>query len=83
MAPPDRSIIVVDDEMELTSLFKAFLEKEGYMVMAFVDPLIALEYFNQTWRNHSLIITDMRMPVMCGIELAKKIREINFTVRYF
>lgn len=48
--------------MELTALFKAFLEKEGHMVIAFVDPVIALEYFNQTSENHSLIIIDMRMP---------------------
>jgi DNA-binding response OmpR family regulator len=75
MAPPARSIVVIDDQMELTALVKAFLEKEAYRVIAFVDPAIALEYFSQTLENHSLIITDMRMLGICGTELAKKVRK--------
>ncbi len=46
-----RSIIVVDDEPELVSLFKAFLKNEGYDVISFTDPVLALEYFKQTSDN--------------------------------
>ena len=78
-----RSIIVVDDELELASLFKAFLKNEGYDVISFTDPVIALEYYKETSDKHSLIITDLRMPGICGIDLAKKVREFDNKVKIF
>lgn len=73
--PP--SIMVVDDELELANLFKTFLENEGYNAISFVDPLMALEYLKQTFDKFSLIITDLRMPGLCGIDLAKSIRALG------
>ena len=78
-----RSIMVVDDEVELATLFKAFLTKDGYDVMTFVDPVMAFDYFKETSHKHSLIITDLRMPGMCGLELAKKIRQVNLDIKIF
>ena len=78
-----RSVIVVDDEIELASLFKTFLINSGYDTVSFSDPLVALEYFKDSPDKHSLIITDMRMPGMCGIELAKKIRNFNDNIKIF
>jgi len=77
------SVIVVDDEMELATLFKTFLMNQGFDAVSFSNPLMALEYFQDTPNKHSLIITDMRMPGMCGIELAKKMRETNEKVKIF
>ena len=71
-----RSIMVVDDEMELANMFKSFLENEGYNAISFVDPVLALEYFKQTFDKPSLLITDLRMPGICGIDLAKSIRTL-------
>lgn len=79
----NHSVIVIDDEIELAALFRAFLTKEGFDAISFTDPLVALEYFKMTFDKHSLIITDMRMPGMCGIELAKKIRVIDVNVKIF
>lgn len=42
--------MVVEDEKELASLFKAFVEKMGYDAVSFTDPLIALEFFKQSTR---------------------------------
>jgi len=78
-----RSIMVVDDEIELATLFKAFLNKEGYNAISFVDPVLALEYFKETSEKHALIITDLRMPSLNGLELAKKIRELNTNIKIF
>ena len=78
-----RSIIVVDDEVELANLFKTFLENQGYNAFSFVDPVLAWDYFKQTSDKHSLILTDLRMPGICGIDLAKKIRQINNKVKIF
>ena len=78
-----KSVIVIDDEIELSSIFKTFLRKEGYDTISFSDPLIALEYFKDTFDKHSLIIADMRMPGMNGIELAKRIRQLNSKIKIF
>jgi len=73
----------VDDELELASLFKAFLKNEGYDVISFTDPVLALEYYKETVDKHSLIITDLRMPGISGIDLAKSIRQINSKIKIF
>ena len=67
----------------IASLFKAFLINEGYDVVSFTDPALALEYYNGTWDRHSLLITDYRMPSICGIDLAKKVREFNSQIKIF
>ncbi len=78
-----RSIILVDDEPELASLFISFLINEGHNVVSFTDPALALEYYKETADKHSLIITDLRMPGICGIDLAKKIREFDKKIKIF
>ncbi len=78
-----RSIILVDDELELACIFKEFLKNEGYDVVSFTDPVLALEYYKETADKHSLIITDLRMPGICGIDLAKSIREFDSKIRIF
>lgn len=77
------SIIVIDDEIDLASLFKEFLKKQGYDVVSFTDPELAFEYYAETANKFSLVITDLRMPGMSGLQLAKNIREINSKVKIF
>ena len=83
MSSATRSIIVVDDEIELATLFKTFLNQQGFNTISFVDPVLALEYFKETSDKHSLIITDLRMPSLNGLELAKKVRELNTNIKIF
>jgi DNA-binding response OmpR family regulator len=54
MSSATYSIIVVDDEIELATLFKTFLNQQGFNTISFVDPLLALEYFRETSDKHSL-----------------------------
>lgn len=75
------SVMVVDDEKELAILFKRFLEMSGYDSIWFTDPLKALEYYKKDRDKISMIITDLRMPNLNGIELANKIREYSKTVK--
>ena len=75
------SIMVVEDEKELASLFKAFLERMGYDTVAFTDPIMALEFFKQGTKEISLILTDLRMPEMSGLELAVEIRKFNEKIK--
>lgn len=74
------SVIVVDDEMELASLFKEYLMKIGYDAISFTDPVLALDYFKTSSKNFTLILTDLRMPAMSGIDLAYEIRKQDPTI---
>ncbi|MBA3750170.1 MAG: response regulator [Nitrosopumilus sp.] len=76
-------ILIVDDEEDLVVLFKQFLIELGFNVVSFTNSLLAFEHFKMNTGRYSLVITDLRMPGMNGIELANKIREINNTVKIF
>ena len=75
------SVMVVEDEKELASLFKTFLERMGYDPFTFTDPIMALEFFKQGTKEFSLILTDLRMPEMSGLDLATEIRKINEKIK--
>lgn len=75
--PICQSIMVVDDEEELAILFGQLIESMGLVAITFTDPLLAFEHFKNNKDKFSLVITDLRMPGVNGIQLAKKIRECN------
>jgi DNA-binding response OmpR family regulator len=77
------SILIVDDEVELATLFKEYFESSGMYAVSFTNPLLALEYFKEGQNKFSLVITDLRMPGLCGLELAEKIRELDESVNIF
>ncbi len=74
-------ILVVDDEEELVNLFRQFIISMGFDVVSFTNPIIALDHFKQLPNKYSMIITDLRMPGMSGIELGSKIREIKPVIK--
>ena len=74
-------VMVVDDEEELAVLFRTFLESSGFDSVSFTDPPSALDHCSQNHDKYSVVITDGRMPFLDGIQLAKKIREYNTTVK--
>ena len=51
--------------------------------ISFTNSLLAFEYFKDDPNKFSLVITDLRMPGICGLELAKNIRELNDLVNIF
>ncbi len=75
------SIIVVDDEIELANLFKEYIQTIGFNVVSFTDPSLALEYLTDNSKKFSLLMTDLRMPKVSGIELANEIRRINENIK--
>jgi DNA-binding NtrC family response regulator len=77
------TILIVDDEEELTTLYKEFVRTMGYDTVSFTNPRLALEHYKQRVDKYSLVITDLRMPGMCGLEFANKIRELNPSVKIF
>jgi two-component system KDP operon response regulator KdpE len=65
-------VLVVDDEIQITRVLRASLSAQGYDVRIANDPEEALRLV-QDWPP-DLLITDLMMPGMNGIELAKAIR---------
>jgi PAS domain S-box-containing protein len=74
------SILVVDDEENLAIILKHLLERQGYQVSAFSDSLTAFEYFKNNAKEIDLIITDMNMAGLSGLELTERARKIKKTI---
>jgi len=75
------SVTVVDDEPEIANLYSEFLQRSGFNSMCFIDPLLALEHYNQKPNRYSSIITDFCMPSLDGIRLANRIREFDTKIQ--
>lgn len=75
MTDPKPRILVVDDEPQLTRVLLRSLTSKGYDVRVAGDGEFALQTFRD-W-TPSLVITDLAMPNMGGIELCRRLREIS------
>jgi len=67
-----RNILVVDDEAQITRVLRTTLSAQGYIIRTAADGLQALQEM-KTWPP-DLIITDLRMPNMDGLQLCRKVR---------
>lgn len=65
-------ILVVDDEQQITMVLRSGLTKHGYEVRTAAEGQAALELF-KLW-NPNLVITDLSMPNMGGLELCRNLR---------
>ena len=68
---PDR-ILVIDDEAQITRVLRAALSAQGYDVRTANDPDEGLQLFRD-W-TPDLVITDLMMPGMSGVEVCRAIR---------
>ncbi len=68
-----KKILFVDDEESIRLLYKEEFEENGYEVILASNGEAALEKFAQT--SPDLIVIDIKMPGMDGLEVLKKIRE--------
>src|SRR5689334_21377289 len=79
MRPP--RILVVDDTFEVRSLVCRVLEDCGYDVRQASDAEEALAICRDLDGHIDLLLTDLRMPVMNGIELAAHLTQQNPSIR--
>ena len=70
-------VMVVDDEEDIRSLVERYLQSWHFQTIGFSDPVKALEAFKSNPSQISLVLTDVRMPFMSGIELSRKILSIR------
>ncbi|MBM3324588.1 MAG: response regulator, partial [Calditrichaeota bacterium] len=71
------SILFVDDEAALVRIGQQMLERLGYDVTARTSSVEALELFRARPNRFDLVITDMTMPNMTGVELAEELLRIR------
>ncbi len=70
-----QSIVVVDDEESIRNMMKDILLSSGYRVEVFADGLSAWQAMSTDLNDLDLLITDLTMPGLSGVELAGKVRE--------
>jgi FixJ family two-component response regulator len=66
-------IFVVDDEKAIAETLAIILEKSGFIATSFTNPLEALE--KAPLKSPGLLLTDVVMPVLSGVDLAVQIKE--------
>jgi len=68
-------VLVVDDEPQITRVLRTVLTSQGYQVRTASEGEAAMSSFNE-WRPE-LVITDLYMPHMDGVELCRRIRAVS------
>jgi DNA-binding NtrC family response regulator len=74
-------LLVVDDDSDIVQVLKLGLLKNRFLVNAFTNPEEALQSFKSNAESYCLMLSDVRMPGLSGIQLAKKVKEINPAVK--
>ena len=76
------NIMLVDDQADMLFTYRSFLEGQGFNVESFTDPIVALRQFAQLdTSKYDLVVMDIRMPQLNGLQLYQRLRAINSTVR--
>ena len=70
-------ILVVDDEASVRHLFHDFLTNIGHDAVVVADGHAAIECYRSEWQSIDLVILDMLMPGLTGLETFRQLREIN------
>jgi DNA-binding response OmpR family regulator len=72
-------ILIVDDEPDIAQVLKMGLEKNGFAVDTYNDPLDVVSNFKAD--SYDLLLLDIKMPKMNGFELYSKLHQIDENVK--
>lgn len=71
------SILFIDDEASIVNMNRQILERLGYQVDTRMNPEDALNLFQSRPQAYDLVITDMTMPQMTGVQLAERLKTLR------
>ena len=74
-----KTVLLVDDDPDVTTVFSLGLQDEGFDVYSYNDPLEALSQFRPNF--YDLLLMDINMPQLDGIELTRQILELDANVK--
>ena len=77
---PPMTAMIVDDQQDIAQLYSMYFAKLEVDSIIFDNPLIALDHYQQNHSRYALVLLDSTLPVLNGLELAKRIRRINSKV---
>ena len=78
---PLAKLLVVDDDSDILQVLKMGLLKNRFLVNAFTNPEEALQSFKSNAESYCLLLSDMRMPRLSGMQLARKVKDVNPNVK--
>jgi DNA-binding NtrC family response regulator len=83
MSSNNRIVSIVDEVVSTTTFFHEALRQniDGISVFSFIDPVKAFEHFTENKEKYALVISDLRMPGLNGLELLKKVKTSSPKVR--
>jgi len=79
--PSEKVVMVVDDEIVLCQVLTQYLESKGFVVKSFIDPRLALDYYEGYSSGVDCVLLDVIMPYMTGNELFEKMIKINPNIK--
>src|SRR6476660_2221864 len=71
------TITLIDDDLDLLDLLSSFFKQRGYKVNAFNNAEEALIEIESKRIASDVVISDLKLPVMSGLEFIKRIRRFN------
>jgi len=75
-------VAIVDDELDIVNLFRDALDRiKGLSIFTFTDPLTAFEHIRMNKGKYAVVISDLRMPGINGMDLIYKIKKENPLIR--
>ncbi len=74
---PGGTILVVDDNPDIRGLARIFLENAGFTVVVAADGADGLRFYRENQSTILLLLTDITMPNMNGLELARRVLAID------
>lgn len=78
---PLARLLVVDDDPDTVLALNLGLLDYGFLVDAFTNPEEALQKFKSNAESYCLVLLDIKMPALSGIQLARKVKEANPNVK--
>jgi DNA-binding NtrC family response regulator len=78
---PLANLLVVDDDPDIVHVLKQGLLKNRFLVSGFTNPEEALQNFQSNSEDYCLMLSDIRMSQLSGMQLARKVKEINPKVK--